>query len=258
MSEIARRFVVLHAFLLWQGGFVVYGGVVVPVGAEVLGSDRLQGFVTQQVTGWLNLFGVAWCAALAWDCYAVRGDRLRGVTVAVTSVFIAYHQKCLSTFKSGLVRRAISQQLGAWISRWLCRHNHTSPNSRKYQPLATMPCSCGKVPVSIEVCAVVVTAGTTPVIGVVKPSLASRERFGVSLPKWADVRPTQSMRTRGFKDGSGSQKSPVLKNPKRRFHHDLVARLIATFNAANDLRLDAAIAGSSQACIDRVRRDDRL
>ena len=88
MSEIARRFVVLHAFLLWQGGFVVYGGVVVPVGAEVLGSDRLQGFVTQQVTGWLNLFGVAWCAALAWDCYAVRGDRLRAVLVAICAALL--------------------------------------------------------------------------------------------------------------------------------------------------------------------------
>ena len=88
MPEIARRFVVLHAFLLWQGGFVVYGGVVVPAGAEVLGSDRLQGFVTQQVTVWLNLFGVAWCAALAWDCHAVRGDRLRAGLVAVCAALL--------------------------------------------------------------------------------------------------------------------------------------------------------------------------
>ena len=82
MAEVLRRFVVLHAFLLWQGGFVVYGGVVVPVGTEVLGSDTRQGFVTQQVTNWLNGFGLLWCAALAWDCLMVRGDAVRGWLVA--------------------------------------------------------------------------------------------------------------------------------------------------------------------------------
>ena len=88
MVEISRRFLVVHAFLLWQGGFVVYGGVVVPVGAEQLGSDRLQGFITQQVTVWLNAFGVVWCAALAWDCLAVRGDRWRGRLVAFCAVLL--------------------------------------------------------------------------------------------------------------------------------------------------------------------------
>jgi hypothetical protein len=78
-----RRFVVIYAFLLWQGGFVFYGGVVVPIGSEVLGSDRLQGFVTQRVTVWLNLFGLVWCAALVWDCLNVR-DRSRGVLVLVS------------------------------------------------------------------------------------------------------------------------------------------------------------------------------
>ena len=97
MPELLRRFAVLHAFLLWQGGFVVYGGVVVPAGTEVLGSDRLQGFVTQQVTVWLNAFGVAWCVALAWDCAAIRGDRLRAALVAVcaallVALFLAHPQ----------------------------------------------------------------------------------------------------------------------------------------------------------------------
>ncbi len=83
MPEIARRFLVLQAFLLWQGGFVVYGGVVVPIGAGVLGSETLQGFVTQRVTLWLNGFAALWCVALAWDCLAVRGDALRGWLVAI-------------------------------------------------------------------------------------------------------------------------------------------------------------------------------
>ena len=131
MSEIARRFVVLHAFLLWQGGFVVYGGVVVPVGAEVLGSDRLQGFVTQQVTGWLNLFGVAWCAALAWDCLAVRGDRLRAVAVMVCAalllVLFAVHPQMdalldadtQSVLDRKLFRRLHQVYLGVSTLHWL-------------------------------------------------------------------------------------------------------------------------------------------
>ncbi len=41
------------------------------------------------------------------------------------------------------------------------------------------------------------------------------------------------------------KKSAVLKSPKRRFHHDFVAGVIAAFDAANDLRFDAAIAGGS-------------
>ena len=131
MSEIARRFVVLHAFLLWQGGFVVYGGVVVPVGTEVLGSDRLQGFVTQQVTGWLNLFGVAWCVALAFDCHAVRGDRLRGVAVAVCAallvVLFAVHPlmdalldgDTQSVLDRKLFRRLHQAYLGVSTLHWL-------------------------------------------------------------------------------------------------------------------------------------------
>ncbi|MGL6074432.1 MAG: hypothetical protein ACRC8S_09760 [Fimbriiglobus sp.] len=80
-----RRFVVIYAFLLWQGGFVFYGAVVVPIGSDVLGSDRPQGFITQRVTVWLNFFGLVWCAALTWDCLSHR-DRWRGWLVLVSLV----------------------------------------------------------------------------------------------------------------------------------------------------------------------------
>lgn len=41
----------------WQGAFAFYSGVVVPVGAEVLGSELEQGWVTRSVTPWLNGLG---------------------------------------------------------------------------------------------------------------------------------------------------------------------------------------------------------
>lgn len=62
-----RRVLVFQAFLLWQGGFVVYAAIVVPIGTELLGSAALQGTITQQVTRWLNLLGVGWCAVMTWE-----------------------------------------------------------------------------------------------------------------------------------------------------------------------------------------------
>ena len=74
--QLLRRFLVIQAFMLWQGGFVFYAAVVVPIGTE-LSSARDQGFVTQQVTNWLNYFGVAWCVMYAWDCATARRARTR-------------------------------------------------------------------------------------------------------------------------------------------------------------------------------------
>jgi hypothetical protein len=41
-----------------------YGAIVVPVGTRVLGSESLQGFVTQSVTNYLNIFGAI--ATIYW------------------------------------------------------------------------------------------------------------------------------------------------------------------------------------------------
>jgi hypothetical protein len=37
---VLRRLLLLLALMFWQGGFMFYGAVVVPVGAEALGSHR--------------------------------------------------------------------------------------------------------------------------------------------------------------------------------------------------------------------------
>ena len=41
-----------------MGGFTFYGGVLISTANQVLGSERDVGFVTQQVTNWLNFIGV--------------------------------------------------------------------------------------------------------------------------------------------------------------------------------------------------------
>lgn len=57
---------VFQAFLLWQGGFLFYAAVVVPVGTDVFGAAS-QGSVTQRVTWWLNVSGAAWAAVFLID-----------------------------------------------------------------------------------------------------------------------------------------------------------------------------------------------
>jgi len=54
-----RRFLFLQVLLIWQGGFLFYAAVVVPIGTAVLGSASVQGAITARVTDVLNTFGVA-------------------------------------------------------------------------------------------------------------------------------------------------------------------------------------------------------
>lgn len=63
----------LVLFAFWQGGFMFYGAIVVPVGAQVLGSDSMQGFVTRSVTNYLNVAGVL--TLVVWGCeMSLAGD----------------------------------------------------------------------------------------------------------------------------------------------------------------------------------------
>jgi hypothetical protein len=68
---LLRRFLVLSALFFWQGGFTFYAGVVVPVGQQVFGHLR-QGFVTRQVTVYLNLSGAIALGLLIWELVATR------------------------------------------------------------------------------------------------------------------------------------------------------------------------------------------
>jgi hypothetical protein len=68
-----RRFLVVAALMFWQGGFTFYAGIVVPIGQRVLDSPQDQGFITREVTRYLNLSGLIALAILGWDV-ATGGD----------------------------------------------------------------------------------------------------------------------------------------------------------------------------------------
>jgi len=78
-----RCFLLIQSLILWQGGFVFYAAVVVPIGTEVVGSHTVQGFVTRDVTNWLNALGVGYHLLLAWTLAAERGTACRRIRISL-------------------------------------------------------------------------------------------------------------------------------------------------------------------------------
>ena len=74
---LLRRLTVLITLMFWQGGFMFYGAVVVPVGAEVLGSHRVQGRVTRAVTNYLHAAGAVCLTAWCFEIVAAGGAQRR-------------------------------------------------------------------------------------------------------------------------------------------------------------------------------------
>src|SRR4051812_12021909 len=72
-----------------------------------------------------------------------------------------YHQKNFAQVNDASRLRAASQSFSPSTRRFDWRHSQISERSRKYQPLPTIPCSRGSVPVTKVDCTVVVTAGVT-------------------------------------------------------------------------------------------------
>jgi hypothetical protein len=64
---LIRRYLALAALIFWLGGFTFYVSVVVPIGTKVLGSALRQGFITREVTRWLNLSATVALGLLALD-----------------------------------------------------------------------------------------------------------------------------------------------------------------------------------------------
>ena len=64
MTIVLRRLLLLLTLMFWQGGFMFYGAVVVPVGSEVLASDTGQGFITRSVCWPFST--LEWMASSMW------------------------------------------------------------------------------------------------------------------------------------------------------------------------------------------------
>jgi hypothetical protein len=83
---LLRRILVLLVLFFWQGGFVFYASVVIPVGTDVFNRHyrpddgaasgrRQQGRITRTVAGWLNLAGAIALVPMGWDAFASTDPR---------------------------------------------------------------------------------------------------------------------------------------------------------------------------------------
>jgi hypothetical protein len=61
-----RRYCYILLMAAWMGGFTFYALIVIPTAERVLDSMRDTGFITQQVTRWLNLIGTGVLLILVW------------------------------------------------------------------------------------------------------------------------------------------------------------------------------------------------
>lgn len=125
-----RRFLVLAALMFWQGGFVFYASVVVPVGQDELASHTRQGFITRRVTDWLNVSGAVALLPLAWDVAAVpdpsarrrRGRWLTWLGMAALLVALAVlhrHLEGLLDTQAKTLRDAETFRPGHRLYLWL-------------------------------------------------------------------------------------------------------------------------------------------
>jgi hypothetical protein len=71
-----RRFLALAGLMVWQGGFIFYAAVVVPLSTSVLGSSLRQGVITRRVTETMNVCGAFALALMAWDLGTARDPAL--------------------------------------------------------------------------------------------------------------------------------------------------------------------------------------
>ena len=113
---------------LWWGGFTFYTTVVVSVGTAVLHSATKQGFITQQVTHYLNALGGLALAAVLWELLARRkakdACRLREIAcvaaiLALVAQLLVHHQM---TALLDVPHRAVLDEIRfyQWHRLYLC------------------------------------------------------------------------------------------------------------------------------------------
>lgn len=102
---IGRILVVLSG-AIWLGGLTFYASVVIPMAHGVLGSHATVGFITQQVTGWINVVAVIALVVFLANIFATRSvqrHRLR-ITLWATWAVMAAMQASLFALHPALDR----------------------------------------------------------------------------------------------------------------------------------------------------------
>lgn len=88
LRVIALRLLILTACAFWLGGLTFYAAVVIPTANKVLGSHLRVGFITQQVTGWINVAATAALSALLVPLLGGRARTQRGLWLALLGTWL--------------------------------------------------------------------------------------------------------------------------------------------------------------------------
>jgi len=99
-GELLLRYLAIIGLCFWMGGFTFYAGVVIHVGHRVFDSHREVGFLTKEVTIWLNRSSVIVLLVLLANhlCCSDRGSAwLKGIRLA-TLLLMAAVQVALFLF----------------------------------------------------------------------------------------------------------------------------------------------------------------
>jgi len=123
---IFRRLLLLWLFMFWQGGFMFYGTVVVPISTDVVGSAREQGFITRLVVVALNITNAVVLIAWIWDLIAERQTNLKrrwamwAFLVTMLAVLAGLHWEMnalMDVDNQRLVDRAAFRHMHRWYLR---------------------------------------------------------------------------------------------------------------------------------------------
>lgn len=77
------RVLVVVSGAFWLGGLTFYASAVIPMAHAVLGSHTTVGFITQRVTGWINVAAVIALVVFFANAFATRAVQLHRLRVAL-------------------------------------------------------------------------------------------------------------------------------------------------------------------------------
>ncbi len=126
-------FLAIWAMAVWLGGFTFYSTVVIPVLHDQLGSPLETGLVTQDVTDWLNLLGVAAITLAGLGAIlepsgphsrfrsGLALGLLASTAICLAALFVLHHQLDRKLESGELTRFYPLHRVYLWIStiQWL-------------------------------------------------------------------------------------------------------------------------------------------
>jgi hypothetical protein len=91
MLRLVLTYLLFVSLAFWMGGFSLYFGVVVRLGDQVIGGTE-QGFITRQISWWLNIAGLVTIGLMSVHLFFHRSWVLilSLTAVAVTHAFLMY------------------------------------------------------------------------------------------------------------------------------------------------------------------------